>query len=57
MAGDLTAEVWYPAHPGSVGDTDAIIYDIRDQLAPEEGVKIPDEDNPGIIAIATVTSH
>ena len=35
-----------PAHPGSVGDTDAIIYDIRDQLAPEEGVKIPDEDNP-----------
>jgi predicted small lipoprotein YifL len=46
LAGELTAEVWYPALPGSRGDSEAIIYDIRDQLAPEEGVKIPDEDNP-----------
>ena len=55
MAGDLTAEVWYPAQPGSVGDTDAIIYDIRDQLAPEEGVKILMRTTHGTIAIATVT--
>ena len=46
LAGELVAEVWYPARPGSRGDADAIVYDIRDQLAPEEGVKIPDEDNP-----------
>ena len=46
MAGELTAEVWYPAQPGTVGETETIIYDIRDQLAPEEGAKIPDEDNP-----------
>lgn len=46
LAGELTAEVWYPAKPGSATGLDTIIYDIRDQLAPEEGAKIPDEDNP-----------
>ena len=46
MAGDLQAEVWYPAVPGSDSGVDTIIYDIRDQLAPDEGAKIPDEDNP-----------
>lgn len=46
FAGDLQAEVWYPAIPGTERDIDAIVYDIRDQLAPEEGAKIPDEDNP-----------
>lgn len=46
LAGELTAEVWYPAQPNSRGSAETIIYDIRDQLAPEEGAKIPDEDNP-----------
>ena len=57
MAGELTAEVWYPAQPGTVGETETIIYDIRDQLAPEEGARSQMRTTPGTIAIATVTFH
>ncbi len=42
----LQVEVWYPAvpdpEPGGPGER----YDIRDQLPPEEAMKISDEDNP-----------
>jgi len=44
--GRLTAEVWYPAAPGSDAGKDAATYDIRAQLPPAEAAKIPDADNP-----------
>ena len=42
----LTGEIWYPALVGSVAGQEPEVYDIRLQLAPEEGVKISDEKNP-----------
>ena len=42
--GRLTAEIWYPAAPGSSGD--AVRYDLRQWLPPSELEAIPDEDNP-----------
>jgi len=42
----LTGEIWYPAELGSEAGLDAEVYDVRDQLAPEEGVKVTDENNP-----------
>lgn len=42
--GRLTAEVWYPAAPGSAGD--AVRYDLRQWLPPSERESIPDDDNP-----------
>ena len=43
--GDLTAEVWYPAVPGSDSGP-ALRYDLRVHLPPTERGKIPDDDNP-----------
>jgi predicted dienelactone hydrolase len=42
--GRLTAEVWYPAAPGSTGE--AVRYDLRQWLPPSELRSIPDDDNP-----------
>lgn len=42
--GRLTAEVWYPAAPGSAGDP--VRYDLRQWLPPSELESIPDDDNP-----------
>ena len=44
--GGLTVEVWYPATPGSEAGASTVEYDIREQLPPEEAMKIADEDNP-----------
>jgi hypothetical protein len=44
--GSLTAEVWYPAPPGSDAGKATERYDIRKQLPASEAVKIPDADNP-----------
>src|SRR5262245_33235358 len=43
--GALTAEVWYPAAPGSDSGP-GLRYDLRAQLPPTERGKIPDDDNP-----------
>ena len=42
----LQVEVWYPATPGAEAGEATVEYDIRDQLPPEEAMKISDEDNP-----------
>lgn len=42
----LQVEVWYPATPGSEAGASPVEYDIRDQLPPDEAMKISDEDNP-----------
>lgn len=44
--GSLTAEVWYPAAPGSETGKAPERYDIRKQLPAMEATKIPDGDNP-----------
>lgn len=46
MLGELTAEVWYPATPGSEAGADTERYDIRLALPEREQGKISDEDNP-----------
>lgn len=46
MLGELTAEVWYPATPGSEAGADTEQYDIRLALPEREQGKISDEDNP-----------
>ncbi len=42
--GGLVHEVWYPAPPGAAGANK--VYDLRDQLSPEDAVKIPAEKAP-----------
>jgi hypothetical protein len=42
----LTAEVWYPAKPGSESGIATIRYDVREWLPESEKTKIPDADNP-----------
>jgi hypothetical protein len=42
----LKGEIWYPALVGSEVGQESEVYDIRLQLAPEEGAKITDENNP-----------
>lgn len=44
--GSLTAEVWYPAAPGSDVGRATDRYDIREHLPASEAAKIPDADNP-----------
>ncbi|MDX2088622.1 MAG: hypothetical protein SFX73_12275 [Kofleriaceae bacterium] len=44
--GSLTAEVWYPAEPGSEAGLPTVRYDIRTALPPAEAAKIPTPDNP-----------
>jgi hypothetical protein len=44
--GALTAEIWYPAPPGSDAGQPGERYDIRVHLPASEQVKIPDADNP-----------
>ncbi|MFN0247657.1 MAG: hypothetical protein ACKV2T_12295 [Kofleriaceae bacterium] len=44
--GSLTAEVWYPAPPGSDEGKEKARYDIRTALPASEATKIPDADNP-----------
>lgn len=44
--GELTAEVWYPAEPGSDAGVDAVRYDIRTALPDAEQGKVPDAKNP-----------
>ncbi|MBK7586415.1 MAG: hypothetical protein IPI67_40280 [Myxococcales bacterium] len=44
--GGLTAEIWYPAEPGSEAGVDPKIYDVRSWLPDSEKGKIPDADNP-----------
>lgn len=41
-----TAEVWYPAQPGSEAGVETVRYDVRESLPEAEGAKISDEDNP-----------
>ena len=42
----LTAEVWYPAAPGSDAGKAKIAYDLREHMPPADAAKIPDADNP-----------
>lgn len=42
----IVTEVWYPAVPGSEEGASKVLYDLRDQLPPGEGEKIPDDENP-----------
>ena len=42
----LTGEIWYPAVLGSEAGLETEVYDVRVQLAPEEGAKVSDEKNP-----------
>lgn len=44
--GELTAEVWYPAEPGSDAGAEAVRYDIRTGLPDAEKDKVPDAKNP-----------
>jgi alpha-beta hydrolase superfamily lysophospholipase len=44
--GELTAEVWYPATPGSEAGLEKVRYDIRTGLPDSEQGKVPDADNP-----------
>lgn len=44
--GALTAEVWYPATPGSEVGVEKVRYDIRSGLPDSEQGKVPDADNP-----------
>ncbi|MCC6213588.1 MAG: hypothetical protein IT376_01880 [Polyangiaceae bacterium] len=44
--GGLTAEVWYPATPGSEAGKAEVRYDPREWLPASEQSKIPDADNP-----------
>jgi hypothetical protein len=44
--GELTAEVWYPAAPGSEAGLDTLRYDIRGGLPDSEQGKVSDADNP-----------
>lgn len=44
--GELTAEVWYPAAPGSEAGLEKVRYDIRTGLPDSEQAKVPDADNP-----------
>jgi len=44
--GELTAEIWYPAAPGSEAGVETEEYDIRLALPDREQSKISDEDNP-----------
>jgi dienelactone hydrolase len=42
---DLTAEVWYPAPPGSDAGRPPVRYDLRTVMPAAEAAKIPDADN------------
>ncbi|NOU32590.1 MAG: hypothetical protein HOO96_32195 [Polyangiaceae bacterium] len=42
--GGLVHEVWYPSAPGTAGANK--VYDLRDQLSPEDAAKIPPEKAP-----------
>jgi len=44
--GGLTAEVWYPATPGSDAGAEAVRYDIRTALPDAEQGKVSDGNNP-----------
>lgn len=44
--GRLTAEVWYPAVPGSAAGATTAVYDIREALPPSMRDDIPEADNP-----------
>ncbi len=44
--GGLTAEVWYPAAPGSESGAEAVSYDVRAYLPALEAEKIADADAP-----------
>jgi alpha-beta hydrolase superfamily lysophospholipase len=46
QVGKLTAEVWYPATPGSDAGKQGKVYDLREWLPTSEKAKIPDADNP-----------
>jgi dienelactone hydrolase len=46
--GRLTAEVFYPAEPGSTDGMPEATYDIRDWLPPEEKAKVPDANSPAV---------
>ncbi len=42
----LSAQVWYPAVPGSQDGQTAVRYDLRDQLPRAQRDRIPDSDRP-----------
>lgn len=42
----MNVEVWYPAVPGSAEGRTPYQYDLRHYLAPEERIKVSDEQNP-----------
>lgn len=42
----LVTEIFYPAAKGSDAGKEKVVYDFRDNLPPEEGAKIPDENAP-----------
>lgn len=44
--GELLTEIWYPAPAASAGGKARLVYDIRDDLPPEQAAKISDADNP-----------
>lgn len=46
QVGGLTAEVWYPAHPGSEAGAQQVRYDVRAALPDSEQGKVPDEKTP-----------
>ena len=56
MAGELTAEVWYPAQPGSVGEIPTLSFTIFATSSPlKKGLRSQMRTTHGTIAIATVT--
>ena len=42
----LTAEVWYPAAPGSDKAVKPVAYDLREHLSKDDAGKLKDADNP-----------
>lgn len=48
--GRLTAELWYPAQPGSEVGRPVATYDLRDWLPDSERPKVPDAESPAISA-------
>lgn len=46
LDGRLRTEVWYPARFGSASGRERLVYDVRQELPPEERLKIPNDANP-----------
>ncbi len=49
LDGRLRTEIWYPARFGSGSGRERRVYDVREELPPEERLKIPNDANPWLV--------